>query len=259
MSEENSLNIHFYSSMDNSNNNFDNPESQRTNPIPNYSYIEDGKKTFLICSKCGQIPKVYFSSLKLVNILCDCHFLENTHIDNIYNYFVIFFSDKIKIDNYTCINHNKKYRYYCTDCEVNICKHCKTKDNRHKTHTPIILCDLKDKYKIIEEKVKQLEKLEKGNDLPEYIKLIEDIYDKFPNYNLYETILSLYQFCCNSENKKLNPIYNVKNEIKITSLKELKLNEELYNLDNIMIIEIIEQDFNDLNYLCELKYEQLNL
>ena len=224
--------------------------------ILNYTKSED-KILFIICPKCGQIPKITFNSLKFINISCECSFIKNAYIDSIQDYFISISNKKIKIDNYTCIYHpHKKFNYYCTDCKANICKYCKIKDDRHKTHDCIRLISFREKYKIIEENIESEKENEKN--FIDIFKSLETIYNNYPNYSLYETFNELYNFSCNKKEDNQNlMIIEVENEIKIKSSKALM--ENIDNLNKIIIIEIIRQNFYDINDLCNLKFEQLKI
>ena len=255
--ENNDPSVNICNSILSSSNNFEDYEIEKTNPhISNYSIIED-KIVFIMCPKCGQIPKITFNTLKFVNILCECNYIKNTYIDNLQDYFIKFSSKKIKINNYTCIYHpHKKFRYYCSDCQANICKYCKTKDDRHKTHTCIRLIDLREKYKIIEDNIKKMDNIQNFRDI---INSLENTYNNNPNYNLYETFDNLYKLICSPEekNKDLNMIIKVKNELKIKSSKALM--ENIHNIEKITIIEIIRQNLYNINELCKLKFTQLKI
>ena len=271
--DESSVKIHISSQYEsNDNDTYNKNKSENSNNfISNFSNLES-KHLFIMCGKCGEIPKIIFKSLKLVNISCKCKNIENESLDELNEYFIYFQNNKVKIDNYTCAFHPlKKFKYFCRDCDRNICKYCKTKDNKHNTHTCNRLISLTTKIKKILDYFNKIK--DEGNNNIQHFKLIlnsfENLYNNYPNFNLYNAFDSLYKVCCNNnecnENSKKN-IININEIIKINSLKMLNeyLNkwDKLDNLNKIAEIEIIRQNFSDIKGLCSLKLinlKRLNL
>ena len=247
-----SVNIHIgYNSQDSLSTSSDNYSIERTNPPNISSYEYKYKKTLIFCPKCGKIPTFIFKSFKIIDINCECLFYENELIEKYYDFVFTFSTDKIKISTYTCVNHiNRKFKYFCPDCNYDICKDCIVKDKKHITHsyTPLMICD------------KEFEKIREYKENEFFYKmmeLIKSIYEEYPNSNLYETIKNAYNFICGKQNNNSDIIIQPKRMAKIRISRELIENKIATN--EIIQIQIIRQNFYNINPLCKLTFPALKI
>ena len=228
-------------------------QSSEPQNISKYEYID--KKKLILCQNCGKSPKISFNSLKLININCECQIYENENIEKFYEYFFTFTNNKIKFENFTCQNHlNKKFRYFCEDCNFDICKDCIAKDGKHKTHTYVSLLDCKKQFEVIKE-------FKENEYFSEIMDLLKMAYEEYPNSNLYETINNAFSFI--SQKKYNNNDLN--NDILIEAKRMLKIRissqilENKNNINEIIEIQIIRQNFHNLNELCQFEFPNLKL
>ena len=249
--KESNISLNVLSSTTNSND----YEKERSDPpnISNYEYIT--KKKLILCQKCGKSPKISFNTLKLININCECQIYENENIEKFHEYFFTFNNNKIKFENFTCKNHlNKKFRYFCQDCNFDICKDCIAKDGKHKTHTYISLLNCKKEFETIKE-------YKENVFFSEIMELIKKSYEEYPNSNLYETINNAYSFISEKkyEDKKLNDAILIKSKrmLKIRIPRELIENNK--NTNEIIEIQIIRQNFHNLKELCKFNFPNLKI
>ena len=177
-----------------------------------------------LCPKCKKFPFIEFKDRKNIKKTCSCmnnqkikitDFLDNIESIIIKDNFLSSATDVIKNNNYNypkinkdilsekdeinggfiCIEHNKKYKYFCKSCLRNLCNICK----RH-------ICDSNNliefkKIDIYNKKIEELinninnsidnnskcTHLEKFSaeekDFNKLIKIIIDDYKNFPNYS----------------------------------------------------------------------------
>ena len=180
-----------------------------------------------------------------------------------------------------CIEHNKIYKYYCFNCNKNICLDCKEK---HSEHNLINLSDIeineKDLLNVKQLFEKEITNLQKINDY--FFTLIEKLKKEFTyiyeikmqeieikqkiiqnyeiikyNYNTIKNAQNIinqnknnfsYNYDCNNNNKKdtmkeINSIFNLlKNNNEIFHKKEIKLKSS----DILNISSMIKLNTNDI-------------
>ena len=227
-----------------------------------FSYISKSENEklykFIICPKCCSTPEILFKTTKSINILCNCSKIENDRMEDIINNYIIGNKNiKVKIGDYSCkIHFNKKYEYFCKDCNKNICRDCKVIDDKHSTHELLPFLEYESKFQKIEEKIGKV-----NENFKEVIKVIIENYKNYPNYNLYKNINNVYNLLndnTNFDNCEHNENINeIIKWIKIRSPKELS--ERINNIDKIIEIQIIRQNFYDLSKICNLELTGLKV
>ena len=227
-----------------------------------FSYISksENEKSYklIICPKCCSTPEILFKTTKSINILCNCSYIENDRMEDIINNYIIKNKNiKIKIGDYSCkIHFNKKYEYFCKDCNKNICRDCKVIDDKHSTHELLPFLEYESKFQKIEEKIGKV-----NENFKDVIKLIIENYKNYPNYNLYKNINNAYNLLndnTNYDNCEHNEnIKEIIQWIKIRSPKELS--ERIKNIDKKIEIQIIRQNFYDLSKICNLELTGLKV
>jgi len=89
-----------------------------------------------VCKKCNKVPWIEFVDLNNLNYVCYCHENKNLGIDIIKEKSIVEFeNDKGDLTKYLkCQEHHKKYHYYCKYCNVNLCRECLSKNEKHRYH-----------------------------------------------------------------------------------------------------------------------------
>ena len=198
----------------------------------------------LECSKCREKnlkPKdFYYCSCS--KIMCNkCRYLKihDKHSQ-------IKLSDK----PYYCIHHFTKYKYYCNNCNENICNNCL---KEHKTHNIVDLKTILPGYNDIREVKNAYEKIKNNkNDLKKKFDEFIESYDELTNM--------INNMICKNKNKEcLNyeDIINIKNikkyENNINNINK-KLTNYLINLLTGNDIEYkISKNLNSLSILSNKK------
>ena len=249
------------------------PNSSHKEELENYFYGETSqlnkeesdksinkKNDLFICLKCNHSPKIVFKTRETIDLFCNCCNIQNFQINNISNYFMNYKNDSIKIDSIVCNTHKIKYDYYCTQCKYDICQKCVSDRISHISHK-LFKYPVKDvNYNNIEYYIYNNYKNSIDKDLYFY-KLLKSLlytYTIFPSFNLYESIRSANEFLNSSSN--VNNSNEKNNEIveKIIRLpRELK--ENANNAKEIIEIKIEENNFYNLNTLCELDLSNLKI
>ena len=236
----------------------------------------------LICPICKLIPKIIINELtNEITYIC-CLSKSKKCKKKIYplNYFKSnnCLSKNIMNINIKCMNHNKKYIYYCSTCELNLCSDCinsnniknNIKNNEHFSHDIIELKTITPTGSNINKKRKILESfkkhLNKANSIfEEYISKIKAIWNKiyFNHNRLIEykkNIIETYSQLENNYNA-INNLNQILNQMKFINkpfdfIKEVILNESAKS-----IIQKINDIFNIKNYgfsnLDEMNLEEV--
>ena len=265
----------------------------------NFSYNEPSKYK-IICKNCNNFPQMFFNDNYTLNLLCNCKSKNYVDFDFFINNYIIKddinlesqISSKIFVENYCfCDTHTKYFSYICDSCTrdfnkicgMNLCEDCIKSDNKHINHITFFRND-KNIYsninKIIEFIKTQKNKInnsysnienESSNFDDNYkkflciIQLILICYKYYFCYNIYKTIISLYEFI-NSSNTIENKItYNNKIDIKQKDLINVKEKREfiyIYNAEyheKIKSIEIIKCNFYDITIFEKAKLINLEV
>ena len=205
---------------------------------------------------------------------------------------------KIITSDLFCACDNKSINeYYCQDSQKNLCNNCIGKERDHINHTIIdfkderikrIIDNIKDikfeendtteennssqdednsnsenrrKNNRVNELLEKRETLEE-DDLDNFRCLIELLkslvlqYEKNPYYNLYQTIKNLNDFALKMDEKTSTE------KRKIITKKRIRFKREFKDLkegDNLISINIIQNNFYDLNILKQCSKNFLNL
>lgn len=101
------------------------------------------------CPNCLQYPIIHYCDNINIEVTCTCYNKKrmtiNEFLDPIGNpfkssllSFSLYLEDYIKKERKeynesrnTCIIHKKKFKYYCNDCELNLCEDCFENHNFH--------------------------------------------------------------------------------------------------------------------------------
>lgn len=248
------------------------------------------KKYFFICPDCSKTPLIDLTN-DLIIIKCQDPKHANPAIIKIKELKdkekVYLFSEEdtsINIDCMKCDEHKAPYFYYCNHktCRKNVCK--QDYNFHSKKHIQdlygfgLLFSELKETIKDIKE-IFKLENFEDKDDLKSYdilkLLIISILYNFsiFPNFNLYENIISIYKFSKQYVNSKENN-EDIKKEIRIITSRELEdiieqkkdNKEDLKYIEYIRIyqsnfqkIEILNENQKYLKGLKELALEQNNI
>lgn len=222
--------------------------------------IEKINKKYFICKECKSIPKIIFNQDNSFNLKCNCkkrtNLIFNSN-DFKYNYSYIGNNDKSEdtyLNNLLCKDHNsKKYKYYCSDCKVDICEECFIE--RHKRHSLIFFTD--NKMELLLNDLSKLKIKLNSNlmtefinwrDIKDLIEILMNEFDETPCIKLYKSINSAKQYLEN-----LNKENNF-SEI-ITDIKQFKSGKSF--IFPIIEIDIYKQNFSDLSILKRLDLKNL--
>ena len=269
-------------SQDNNNKYFQNSISEN-NDQENIKFNYKIKK--IICKECNNFPKIYLNDDRYtIKIICNCKEYDNMGLNYFKENFIIEEEEeenvndknKIKFDNYCkCEKHlDNKFSYFCDDCEGNLCPECYTENNSHLMHTVInfngnepskIFSEIKKKLEDLDDlnssKIQESEKEKKYYYFLEIIRLILEVYEKYPCYNLYRCNSNIYN-SLKKGNKDNNQIIIhdkvMKVYFKVRLLKELKkVFEKNKNGDALKTIRINKKCFDCLDILSNNNFKNL--
>ena len=192
---------------------------------------EEKNKNHYLCPKCRFFPYIQIKNQNEIHYICHCTKREGKDI-KIKNLEILKFKEKQNINSFKnnefiCNKHRHKFRYYCINCHINICKKC---------------CEfhLKEKHDLI-------------------------IFD-FNNYDICNKINKLIEFF-NSKQSNNNQIIEIQKDpnISVSELLEkssifqeesnsqkFKDEKELYKIKLEEINENLIIEDNNLYYLYEL-------
>ena len=246
----------------------------------------ENEKVFL-CRECKYFPIIKFINYDKVNIICsNCHKEEIQYLKNISGN-ILFSEEKknnekaniLKKKYLNCLIHEKKYKYYCEECQKDICKKC-CLENNHYGHKIKIFDSIKFETNV---KIESIKELLKGVDFnlidssfESLVNIIINLYKYYPCYNIFITIDSIYQLLLNNNNvdsndnykekkfqniitneniNKINPtqsIFSIKLELK--DFDAIKFNKNLLNLE---ILELQNNNIKDLSPFKEANLKNL--
>ena len=230
-----------------------------------------------LCPDCATTPIIEFKK-KIILLQCNCQNTKNTENPkntlsfkklNLLQKYRIFNYEKNERDSFICKDHNDIFKFYCLECEKNLCKDCKCCES-HKNKKDFGFQKFFI-YKKIENLIDHF-KLDKNNDEMDFCdpkcllkRLISSIlYDilENPNFNLLTDLENIY-----------NDIKNIKDELDEKKNEEIKnysskdlIGKSEDELKLIKHIRIIESDFynlscldKNLNSLVDLELKQNNI
>ena len=231
-------------------------------------------KYHFMCHNCKQFPLINFQSSTSVNILCGCNDLKNKELEYLFKNYIVLENKDFQLIQ--CILHKKRFNYYCSTCFSDICKDCLDKERIHSKHDlkffDIIKFDINikiekliDKYNITEEIFDNDFNI--NDDIYTIDKIIKIlIYDfkSSPCNNLFKTINNFYNFIfaegIEITNEKdldninqteiINSIIIKNQEFNIYKLKN-------FNLNNLNILSLRDNNINDLSSFQNSKLEEL--
>ena len=155
------------------------------------------KKHFLCMYPFHDIPTFIIENTSL-KISCRCGRYEELSYKDALKIFVSNISENTNLDNYyKCQkkeHREKKFKYFCFNCNRNLCKLCLRLSNYHKNHKMVIfeneIQNTKTLAYNINEKLKKIKSIEK--DLKDLFNVIFDNFSKYPNNYSYIDIFNEY-------------------------------------------------------------------
>ena len=230
-----------------------------------------------LCKCCNTVPEIQIENLNKIFYKCKNQNYSGT-LEDILNKNILYDDDeeyKNNLSNLLCPEHHKKFRYFCTECNKNICKDCLRKIDLHLDHNLIIFDKL---YVEIFKKIENILEIVKINSTKNdiiinpsnlsietkyieaeyFIRLISIVYNDFiifPNYILFQNIIKIEQFLnnfiFNKNNKKDIKDYNFKSQEEIYTLNSLNKNIEEGKCKQIISIEIKDMsNLTDITFIC---------
>ena len=215
----------------------------------------------IICMNCKTTPIIKPIDFNEALVSCKCHEGKKKRMSykTIYNKFFLFLMvehfHKNKMKEYTnifCSRHNKKFRYYCNNHEINYCENCEfdfcqnielhSCENCTHTHHGCdieYIIDFKNLefdilYKILYTRAVLYELMSKDNTL---IKIFETLcfsYRVRPNYNIIESINNIYHMAEKIGKK------NAKKEKNILDLTNMQLFDlSILTLNNVRNLKVL--------------------
>ena len=136
-------------------------------PILESSYIN----AHYLCPKCRFFPYIRFKNENQIYYTCGCNKEQKTiNIEKLFDFnesneYRISVNNNKEIHGLKCIhkNRNHKFRYYCTDCHINLCSEC-CENHLNKNHVLIIFdFNNKDTYSKINKIIEFLYSKENNN------------------------------------------------------------------------------------------------
>ena len=215
--------------------------------IPKIDYIDDEFYLLIKCNKnnCNYRTKLDINNYinitstkleclnydaKLSNIDDNNHLIYRINNKNFYNY---------------CSEHNKKYFYYCQNCDVCLCLNC-LDNSFHYNHTLMYLDDLRPNMN----KLEQIKSIinEQENMLNKVKKVVKDCIIRFENdIKLKKLILENYV----AHRRDYNSIYNI-NKLSLIINQEYKTKiDNLFDDDN--------DNENKKNKICDYTNKMLSI
>ena len=267
-------------------------------------YCEENK--ILFCLDCKSTPLIEFFNLYFARVKCKCNKKrEKFNCDEIIKNFLIdidindnneLIQEYIKCNikhQYYDNGVDKKFRYYCDNCEKNMCKLCTHKHEcpiRYRKDFKKYENDIKEKINYIADILisKQLDVdlnssiyMEPCLQLKILIATICKQYKEFPNNNIFDNINNIYSIITKikpkekSDNELNNniEIYNSfdlskakkkKKERDITKIKInkkdfniLRLKKALQNLTSLKILDLQNNFIANITFLTNVKLNNL--
>ena len=254
--------------------NHNNLISQNLKKLMKESEIELNSFNF-ICEKCYSavlINNITIENFKIyLGCECLCRRIIDITIEDFYKEFKRTKIKKIKnikiFDNSVCNDHKgAKYEGYCANCKKNLCPDCIGED--HINHK---LFYFNDNIKKIIDK-ENINKImnEKNNNknikyIKELLKQLIDIYENYPCFNIYQSIINVNNFYEIQKDKHDNHntnniIIDIKKRIikrKIRFPREFK--DNFNNGERIMTINIPKKGFDHFNEMMLQDMSELEI
>ena len=230
-----------------------NPRDQIHNSNNNRNInIHNELLLFLFCYNCKNIPIIKFINLQKAYISCNCNSeIQKMTYEEIFNkYFLNIEKHNNIIDYMICIKHNDIFKFFCDNCELNLCEKCR---ENHRCHLRYIkdLNLFNNAYFDLDEFLSNLD--DSFNALKKIIILLVKQYLIYPNYNLKQNIISFQKLNKKKEeNENKNEYINIDSLIKkdLRNLKELCLKDNKLNNEQIPILKKL-----NCHYLIKLNLE----
>ena len=195
----------------------DEPENSSINNEPSFdlddTYIlkdNDNNNNHYRCPKCLFFPYIEIIDKNEIKYICKCTKGERkkVKIKELINEITNFKDEKNNNKELKCSKHNQEFRYYCTNCNINICKEC-CEFHLNKKHDFIIFdfnnYDIRNKIKKL---IKYFNSKKNDNN---------QIKEKIPDNNNNLNISELIENSSNFQEEFISD--ELKNEIKSYKMK----------------------------------------
>ena len=217
--------------------------NNNSNKVGNYPYnnnvnIDTELILFLFCLNCKIVPVIKFINLQKASVSCNCNSEhQQMTYEEILDKFCLNIASINSIISYLiCIEHNDIFKFYCENCDLNLCEECRENHNCHHKY----IKDVKIFNNNYFESGELLLNLDESFDaLKKIIILLFKQFQKYPSYNIKQNIISLYKLNITNEENLLLEVLNLENK-------------QYTNVDSLL-----QKDLGNLKELC-LKGNKLN-
>ena len=239
------------------------------------------------CKQCfGPIMiSSIFEEETIIYLICDClcSQIENLSIDDFYKEYTTKEFEKyhrIKIFNSSICNIHipAKLEYYCEDCQKDICSDCigrvhinHTLKDLNGVYIRNIINNINEIYKNKDNDNNDNQEKEYQNNKKIIIRLLKNltlVYNNYPCYNIYNSIINVYNFYLKEKDEKIFYDSQKDNSIIIRKLKDKIIKKKIRfprefkkNLRNEKIISIylVKRGFSDLNTMMKNNLDFLEI
>ena len=239
------------------------------------------------CKQCfGPIMiSSIFEEETIIYLICDClcSQIENLSIDDFYKEYTTKEFEKyhrIKIFNSSICNIHitEKLEYYCEDCKKDICSDCigrvhinHTLKDLNGVYIRKIINNINEIYKDKDNDNNDNQEKEYQNNKKIIIRLLKNltlVYNNYPCYNIYNSIINVYNFYLKEKDEKIFYDSQKDNSIIIRKLKDKIIKKKIRfprefkkNLRNEKIISIylVKRGFSDLNTMMKNNLDFLEI
>ena len=267
-----------------------------TEPIKKYSNVH------YFCKNCRQIPMIKFIDDLNISYTCECYKNCQRNITKFLDDTLLSVNkeeeNNILIDVFSCKKHKgKKFLYYCEICNISLCSDCLEKEEKHLDHSPkifdLLMNETDEKIEYIKDKFnlnsysfdnnssnflsENLDKLIKYSNFIKFINALINDYNNYTCYSHFLIINNLYQFLENLNNIQA---LELKNDINIKNINNLKknindspklitniilINCNIYDitlfckadLDNLITLNLKNNNIFNIEYLPSAKFKQI--
>lgn len=234
------------------------------------------------CKKCKEIPSINFLKDNTLNINCKCKEIMNQKTKDFIEEHLIKKNEKELKKYLYCQIHEKKFIYYCIDCNDNLCEECASlkEHENHKNTFKYLIID-ENEIKEILMSIKEIKKeLQKGdienrqnlNIIKAFIKYIND----YPCYNQYINFIEFKEYLNSLKSNipkalkriKINDVHDFNKELNPLQISSIKIkNSELenfsflkgLNLKNLEELIWTNGKINSLNDILDINFEKLKV
>ena len=226
-----------------------------------------------------------FEEETIIYLICDClcSQIENLSIDDFYKEYTTeefekYHKKKIFNSSICNIHITEKLEYYCEDCKKDICSDCigrvhinHTLKDLNGAYIRKIINNINEIYKDKDNDNKDNQEKEYQNNKKIIIRLLKNltlVYNNYPCYNIYNSILNVYNFYLKEKDENIFYDSQKDNSIIIRKLKDKIIKKKIRfprefkkNLRNEKIISIylVKRGFSDLNRMMKNNLDFLEI